>query len=65
MKICIFVSIYDMGIVFLMMMVSISLALAFLVIFIIGAKRGQFDEGESPAIRILKEDNAKHKKEDK
>lgn len=54
-----------MGIVFLMVIVSVSLALVFLIIFIIGAKSGQFDEGESPAIRILKEDNKKHKKEDK
>lgn len=53
-----------MGIVFLMVLVSVSLALVFLILFIIGAKKGQFDEGESPAIRMLKEDY-KQQKEDK
>lgn len=48
-----------MGIVYLMIMASVSLALVFLVLFIIGAKKGQFDEDESPAVRILKEDKLK------
>lgn len=46
-----------MGIIFLMILVSVSLALVFLILFIIGAKQGQFDEDESPAVRILKENN--------
>lgn len=50
-----------MGIVYLMMMASVSLALVFLVLFIIGAKKGQFDEDESPAVRILKENKLKEK----
>ena len=54
-----------MGIVFLMVLVSVSLAFVFLIVFIIGTKKGQFDEGEAPAIRMLKEDKKKHKKEDK
>ena len=55
-----------MGIVFLMVLVSVSLALVFLIVFIIGTKKGQFDEGEAPAIRMLKEDSKKNiKKEDK
>ncbi len=44
-------------------MVSVSLALVFLVLFIIGAKNGQFDEDESPAIRMLKDNNRNLKKE--
>lgn len=48
-----------MGIVYLMIIASVSLALVFLVLFIIGTKRGQFDEDESPAIRILKDNNLK------
>ncbi|MRI62530.1 cbb3-type cytochrome oxidase assembly protein CcoS [Ornithobacterium rhinotracheale] len=52
-----------MGIVFLMVLVSVSLAFIFLIVFIIGVKKGQFDEGEAPATRILKEDK-KTKKED-
>ena len=54
---CIFVA--RMGIVFLMMMASVSLALVFLILFIIGAKKGQFDEDESPAIRMLKDNKLK------
>ncbi|MXV37424.1 cbb3-type cytochrome oxidase assembly protein CcoS [Flavobacteriaceae bacterium Ap0902] len=48
-----------MEIVYLMIMASVSLAVVFLFLFIIGAKNGQFDEGESPAIRILKENKTK------
>jgi cbb3-type cytochrome oxidase maturation protein len=54
---CIFVA--RMGVVFLMMMASVSLALVFLILFIIGAKKGQFDEDESPAIRMLKDNKLK------
>ncbi len=54
---CIFVA--RMEIVFLMMMASVSVALVFLILFIIGAKNGQFDEDESPAIRMLKDNKLK------
>lgn len=54
---CIFVT--RMEIVFLMMLSSVSLALVFLILFIIGAKKGQFDEDESPAIRMLKDNKLK------
>ena len=40
-------------------MASVSLALVFLALFVIGAKKGQFDEDESPAVRMLKEDKLK------
>lgn len=36
-----------------MIICSVSLALIFLIIFIIGAKKGQFEDDESPAVRIL------------
>lgn len=48
-----------MGIIYLMIMASVSLALVFLMMFIIGAKKGQFDEDESPAVRILKDNKLK------
>ncbi len=38
---------------FLMIMCSISVAVVFLLLFIYGAKNGQFDDDESPAIRML------------
>jgi cbb3-type cytochrome oxidase maturation protein len=45
-----------MGIIILMVIASVSLAAVFLILFIIGAKKGQFDEDESPAVRMLKDD---------
>lgn len=38
-----------------MIICSVSIAVVFLVIFIIGAKNGQFEDDESPAVRILME----------
>ena len=43
-----------MGILLLMIMVSVSLGLIFLVFFFVGYKKGQFDDDESPAVRMLK-----------
>lgn len=36
-----------------MIICSVSLAVIFLIIFIISAKNGQFEDDESPAVRIL------------
>lgn len=36
-----------------MIICSVSLAVIFLVIFIISARNGQFEDDESPAVRIL------------
>lgn len=44
-----------MDILYLMILCSVSLALIFLVIFIISARNGQFEDDESPAVRILLE----------
>ena len=45
-----------MGIVILMVLASVSLAAVFLGLFLLGMKKGQFDDDESPAVRMLKED---------
>lgn len=45
-----------MDILYLMILCSVSLAVVFLIIFIINAKRGQFEDDESPAVRILFDD---------
>ncbi len=45
-----------MEILYLMIICSVSLAVVFLIIFIISAKNGQFEDDESPAVRILFED---------
>ena len=42
-----------MEILYLMIICSVSLAVVFLIVFIIGAKSGQFEDDESPAIRML------------
>ena len=42
-----------MDILYLMILCSVSLAVVFLIIFIVNAKRGQFEDDESPAVRIL------------
>lgn len=52
-----------MEILYLMIICSVSLAVIFLVIFIIGAKKGQFEDDESPAVRILFDDEVKTEKE--
>ena len=48
-----------------MIICSVSLAVVFLIIFIIGAKKGHFEDDESPAVRILMDDGVvKEKSED-
>ena len=43
----------QMDILYLMILCSVTLAVIFLIIFIVNAKKGQFEDDESPAIRIL------------
>ena len=45
-----------MDILYLMILCSVSLAAIFLVVFIVYAKKGQFEDDESPAVRILFDD---------
>lgn len=52
-----------MEILYLMIICSVSLAVIFLIIFIISAKNGQFEDDESPAVRILLEDKNNEKEE--
>ena len=40
-----------------MIICSVSIAVIFLIVFIISAKNGQFDDDESHAVRILLVDN--------
>lgn len=62
-----------MDILYLMILCSASLAAVFLIIFIVNAKKGQFEDDESPAVRILfdsgeikeKENNGNKKDEKK
>ncbi len=52
-----------MEILYLMIICSVSLAVIFLIIFIIGARKGQFEDDESPAVRILFDDEVKTEEE--
>ena len=48
-----------------MILCSASLAAVFLVVFIVNARKGQFEDDESPAVRILYDSGEiKEKKED-
>lgn len=42
-----------MDILYLMILCSVTLAVIFLIIFIVNAKKGQFEDDESPAVRML------------
>lgn len=53
-----------MDILYLMILCSVSLAAVFLVVFIVNARKGQFEDDESPAVRILFEDEVIEEKED-
>ena len=44
-----------------MILCSVSLAAVFLVVFIVYARKGQFEDDESPAVRILFDDEVKEK----
>ena len=48
-----------MDILYLMILCSVTLAVIFLIIFIVNAKKGQFEDDESPAVRILFDDEVK------
>ena len=50
-----------MDILYLMIVCSVSLAVVFLVVFIVNAKKGQFEDDESPAVRILIDDEIREK----
>jgi cbb3-type cytochrome oxidase maturation protein len=51
-----------MDILYLMIICSASLAVVFLIVFIINAKSGQFEDDESPAVRMLLDDEVKDQK---
>ncbi len=54
-----------MEILYLMVICSVSLAVIFLIIFIISVKKGQFEDDESHAVRILLEDKKTDIEEEK
>lgn len=47
-----------------MIVCSVSLAVVFLIIFIVNARKGQFEDDESPAVRILFDDELKDERKE-
>jgi len=52
-----------MGIIYLMLIVSLVIAIFFLFIFIWATKNGQFEDDYTPSVRILFDDEKKQIKE--
>ncbi|MCG2612452.1 cbb3-type cytochrome oxidase assembly protein CcoS [Flavobacterium sp. SM15] len=50
-----------MSVIYLLISISIVVALAFLYIFIRAVKSGQFDDDYTPSVRMLFEDELKNK----
>jgi len=48
----------SMGMIYIMLIVSLCLAVFFLVIFLWATKTGQYDDDYSPSVRILYEDES-------
>jgi cbb3-type cytochrome oxidase maturation protein len=53
-----------MGIIVLLIGISITIAVTFLIIFLWNIRSGQYDDTYTPSIRMLFEDKKKKKKED-
>jgi len=51
-----------MEVIFILIAASFSLALGFLIAFLVSVKKGQFDDQETPAIRMLFDDDVKKNK---
>ena len=51
-----------MEVIFVLVSASLILAIGFLIAFIVSVKKGQYDDQETPAIRILFDDKIKTKK---
>lgn len=52
-----------MGVIYILIIVSLFVAIVFLAAFFFAVKKGQFEDNETPAMRILFHDVVAHKKE--
>lgn len=48
-----------MEIIFLLLAVSVVVAVVFFIVFIVSVKRGQYDDMHTPAVRMLFDDTVK------
>ena len=51
-----------MEVILILVAASLTLAIGFLIAFIVSVRKGQFDDQETPAIRMLFDDNIKKNK---
>jgi cbb3-type cytochrome oxidase maturation protein len=54
-----------MGVIYGLLAISITLALFFLVLFIISVKKGQYDDSYTPSVRMLFDDELVDEPEEK
>jgi len=54
-----------MSALFILIGISLIIAMGFLVAFLLSVKNGQFDDDYTPSVRILFDDNDQPKKENK
>ncbi|NJB81851.1 cbb3-type cytochrome oxidase assembly protein CcoS [Wenyingzhuangia aestuarii] len=52
-----------MGVIYILIIVSLFVAIVFLGVFFLAVKNGQFEDSETPAMRILFNDVVARKKE--
>lgn len=54
-----------MSVIYLLLTVSITVAVFFFIVFILAVKKGQFDDDYTPSVRILFEDELVKEKSNK
>ncbi|MDO3694795.1 cbb3-type cytochrome oxidase assembly protein CcoS [Wenyingzhuangia sp. chi5] len=52
-----------MSVIYILIIVSLCVAVVFLAVFFLAVKNGQFEDDETPAIRMLFNDDVKNKQE--
>lgn len=56
---------YDMGVIYVLITVSIIIAIIFLLAFVFAVRDGQYDDSVTPSIRMLFEDKSANKNNSK
>lgn len=52
-----------MSVIYILIIVSLCVAVVFLAVFFLAVRNGQFEDDETPAIRMLFNDHVKNKQE--
>ena len=54
-----------MGVIYILLAISITVAVAFFIAFIVAVRKGQYDDSYTPSVRMLFEDEIIKQKTDK